>query len=120
MAALLLGISLACNKNSVSRASLRLTLVVSPDHPRMTKPITLTVHVASAQSQPVTDANVTGELTMKLMDMGTTKLTFAPKGNGDYEAQVKSVDMSGPWNLAVDAKQGSAEAKQTFDVNVFD
>ena len=86
----------------------------------MTKPITLQVHVASPQGQPIADAQVSGELTMKLMDMGTTKLAFTPKGNGDYEAQVKSVDMSGPWSLAVDVKQGSAEARQTFDVNVFD
>jgi nitrogen fixation protein FixH len=99
---------------------LRLTLTEIPDHPRMTKPITLLVHVANAQGQAVADATVSGELTMKLMDMGTTKLMFAPKGNGDYEAQVKSIDMSGPWALAVDAKQGSAEAKQSFDVNVFD
>jgi len=86
----------------------------------MTKPITLRVHVANPQGQPVADAQVSGELTMKVMDMGTTKLNFAPTGNGEYEAQVKSLDMSGPWSLAVDAKQGSAEAKQTFDVNVFD
>ena len=86
----------------------------------MTKPITFHVHVADPQGQPVTDAQVTGELTMKLMDMGTTKVTFTPKNNGDYEAQVKSLDMSGPWILAIDAKRGSTEAKQTFDVNVFD
>jgi len=86
----------------------------------MTKPITLQVHVANPKGQPVTDAQVSGDLTMKLMDMGTTKLSFTPTGNGDYEAQVKSVDMSGPWSLAVDAKQGSAEARRTFDVNVFD
>ena len=86
----------------------------------MTKSITFTVHAADPKGQPVNDANVAGDLTMKLMDMGTTKLTFTPKGNGDYEAQMKGVDMSGPWALAVDAKQGSTDVKQTFDVNVFD
>ena len=115
-----LALPLACHNRSSSSGSLRVTLSVSPDHPRMTKRINLQVHVDNPQGEPVNDARVTGELTMKLMDMGTTKLTFAPKGNGDYEAQVKSVDMSGPWSLAVNAKRGGAEAKQTFDVNVFD
>ena len=86
----------------------------------MMKPLTFNIHVGNVQGEPVNDAHVAGELTMKVMDMGTTKLEFTPKGNGDYEAQVKSLDMSGPWSLAVDARQGSAEAKQTFDVNVFD
>lgn len=99
---------------------MRLNLSVSPDHPRMSKPITLQVHVGNPQGQPVTDAQVNGELTMKLMDMGATKLSFAPKGNGNYEAQVKGVDMSGPWALAVTAQRGSTTSKQTFDVNVFD
>ncbi len=115
-----LALAPACVHKASSGGSLRLTLAEIPDHPRMSKPLTLQVHVADAQGQPVPDATVSGELTMKLMDMGTTKLAFTPKGNGDYEAQVKSIDMSGPWALAVDAKQGSAESKQAFDVNVFD
>jgi nitrogen fixation protein FixH len=57
---------------------------------------------------------------MKLMDMGTTQLKFAPKGNGDYEASMKSMDMSGPWNLAVDASQGPVRAKKSFEFTVYD
>lgn len=120
IAAVLLAFSIACNRTSQSNGSLHLTLSISPERPRMTKSITFTVHAADPKGQPVNDANVAGDLTMKLMDMGTTKLTFTPKGNGDYEAQMKGVDMSGPWALAVDAKQGSTDVKQTFDVNVFD
>ncbi len=86
----------------------------------MSKPVTFQVHVTGADGQPVNDAEVNGALTMKLMDMGATQLKFAPKGNGDYEASVKSVDMSGPWSMAVDAKRGDATAKQNFDVNIFD
>ena len=52
--------------------------------------------------------------------MGTTQLKFEPKGNGSYEASSKSLDMSGPWSLAVDARQGGTESKQVFDVNIFD
>lgn len=99
---------------------MHLALKVSPDHPSMTKPITFQVHVTDAGSQAVNDAQVSGALTMKLMDMGTTELKFTPKGNGDYEASVKSLDMSGPWSLAVTTQRGSDTGKQSFDVNVFD
>ena len=95
-------------------------LKVSPDHPRMVKPMTFTLHIADEHAQPVNGAEVNGALTMKLMDMGTTQLKFAPKGNGDYEASMKSMDMSGPWNLAVDASQGPVRAKKSFEFTVYD
>ena len=95
-------------------------LKVSPDHPRMVKPMTLTLHITDERAQPVNAAEVNGALTMKSMDMGTTQLKFAPKGNGDYEASVKDMDMSGPWNLAVDASQGSVHAKKSFEFTVYD
>jgi|HubBroStandDraft_5_1064220.scaffolds.fasta_scaffold28675_4 hypothetical protein len=113
----------ACGKKNASGSSsgtLQLQLTVSPEHPSMTKPITFQVHLADAQGQPVNDAQVNGALTMKIMDMGTTQLKFEPKGNGSYEASSKSLDMSGPWSLAVDARQGGTESKQVFDVNIFD
>ena len=86
----------------------------------MNKPVTFQVHVTDVNGQPVNDAEVNGALTMKLMDMGATQLKFAPKGNGDYEASVKSLDMSGPWSMSVNAKRGGATGKQNFDVNIFD
>ena len=95
-------------------------LKVSPDHPRMVKPLTFTLHITDDHAQPVSDAEVNGAVTMKTMDMGTTHLKFAPKGNGDYEASVKGVDMSGPWNLAVDASQGAVHAKKNFEITVYD
>jgi len=86
----------------------------------MNKPMTFQVQVTGPDGRPVSDAEVNGALTMKLMDMGATQLKFAPKGNGAYEASVKSLDMSGPWSMAVNAKRGDATAKQSFDVNIFD
>jgi nitrogen fixation protein FixH len=86
----------------------------------MAKPITFTVHITDEHAHPVTDAEVNAALTMKLMDMGTTQLKFAPRGNGDYEATMKDMDMSGPWKLAVDAVQGSTHVKQSFEVMVSD
>ena len=86
----------------------------------MAKPISFQLHVTDAQGQPVGAAQVTGALTMKVMDMGTTKLTFSPKGSGDYEASVKGLDMSGPWGLAVTVRQGNAAASQNFEISVFD
>jgi hypothetical protein len=95
-------------------------LKISPDHPLMVRPLTFTLHITDEHAQPVTGAEVNGVLTMKDMDMGTTQLTFAPKGNGDYEAAMKSMDMSGAWNLAVDASQGPVHAKKSFEFTVYD
>jgi hypothetical protein len=95
-------------------------LKISPDHPRMVKPLTLTLHITDEHSRPVTGAEVNGALRMKEMDMGTAQVKFEPKGNGDYEALMKGMDMSGAWILAVDASQGSRHAKKSFDVIVYD
>jgi nitrogen fixation protein FixH len=115
------GITSACKSGTANSAgSLHVALKVSPDHPSMVKPITFQVHVTDGGGQAVNDAQVNGALTMKLMDMGATQLKFTPKGNGDYEAAVKSLDMSGPWSLAVTAQKGRDTARQSFDVNVFD
>ncbi len=111
------GLLLACRSTT---APLQMTLKTAPDHPSMTKPMTFTVHLTDDHGQPVNDATVNGAITMKVMDMGTTKLAFSPKGNGDYEASMKGVDMSGPWNLAVEVAQGSAHAKKDFEVTISD
>ncbi len=95
-------------------------LKVSPEHPSMAGPLTFTLHITDEHAQPVNGAEVNGVLTMKLMDMGTTQVKFAPKGNGDYQASRKDMDMSGPWSLAVDAAQGSTHVKQSFEVIVND
>ena len=116
-----IAVTSACKRpTGAESAALKLNLTVVPDHPSMTKPIVFQVHVTNAQGQPVNDAKLSAALTMKLMDMGATQLTFTPKGSGDYEASVKSTDMSGPWNLAVNAAEGGATVKQNFEVNVFD
>lgn len=86
----------------------------------MAKPLTFTLHVTDEQGRPLNAADVNGVLTMKSMDMGTTQVKFTPKGNGDYEASLKDMDMSGEWNLAVDAAQGSRHVKQSFEVRVND
>ncbi len=97
-----------------------LALKVSPEHPSMAKPLTFTLRITDEHEQLVNAAEVNGVLTMKSMDMGATQLKFTPKGNGDYEASRKDMDMSGAWNLAVDAAQGSTHVKQSFEVVVND
>jgi hypothetical protein len=94
-------------------------LKVSPDRPSMAKPIGLTLHITDERGQQVNDAQVNGTLTMKLMDMGVTRLKFAPKGTGDYEVST-NIDMSGPWSLTVDVTRGSVHVKESFDVTVYD
>jgi hypothetical protein len=106
--------------NSKEAGPWRMDLKVAPDHPRMVKPLTFTLHIADEHAQPVSDAEVNGVLRMKDMDMGTTQVKFVPKGNGDYEASVNSVDMSGAWDLAVDASQGPVHAKKSFEFKVYD
>jgi hypothetical protein len=98
----------------------RMELKVSPDHPSMTKPITFQFHLVDQNGQPINDAQVNGSLTMKVMDMGATALKFTTKGNGNYEASIKGIDMSGPWNLAIDVGSGTVHAKKNFDVTVYD
>jgi nitrogen fixation protein FixH len=107
-------------RSSSTAAPLRLDLTVSPEHASMTKPITFDVHVDDLKGHAVNDARVSGTLTMKLMDMGATQLTFEPKGSGNYQASVKGLDMSGPWDLTVSATHGGDNVKQSFDVTVGD
>jgi nitrogen fixation protein FixH len=110
----------AASSPADSASPWRMELKISRAHPSMTKPITFAIHIADERGQPVNDAQVSGALTMKVMDMGTTALKFSPKGDGDYEASIKGMDMSGPWNLAVDVVEGNVHAKKNFDVTVFD
>ena len=98
--------------------SWRIELKVAPEHPRMVKPATLTVHIVDGGGKTVDDAQVTGALTMKTMDMGKSEVKFEPKGNGDYQGTVKEMDMAGPWEVAVEAKQGGFHAVKKFEVVV--
>ena len=119
-----LALSAACKKKSATGSEadgqLKLTLAVSPEHPRMSMPATLRVHVTDPTANPVTDAVVTGTLTMKIMDMPPVPVTFTSVGNGFYETTVTKLDMSGPWGVTVVAKEGGAESNETFDVTVLD
>ena len=86
----------------------------------MVRPATFSVHITDTAGKPVENAHVTGSLNMTLMDMGKTSVKFEPKGDGDYEATVPSFDMSGPWQLVIDAAQGALSAHQVFQVIIFD
>jgi nitrogen fixation protein FixH len=86
----------------------------------MVHPVTFAIHLADTAGKPVEAAQVSGWLSMTLMDMGKTAVKFKSKGNGDYEATVPSFDMSGPWELSVDAAQGPLHSHQVFQVTVFD
>jgi hypothetical protein len=96
----------------------KLQLNIRPDHPRMTKPITFIVHIDDALGHAVINAKVNGTLTMRSMEMEKTTLKFGVKGNGDYGAWVKDMDMSGQWNLAIDAVQGNTHMTKDFEVTV--
>lgn len=114
----------ACKKkppaDTEGDGQLKLTLAFSPQPPRMSKPTILRVHVTNATSDPVTDAVVTGTMTMKLMDMPPIPLTFTSVGNGFYEITVNNIDMSGPWGVVVVAKEGGTKTSEDFDVTVME
>ena len=103
-----------------STAGWTLVLTVAPDHPRMVRPATLSLHIADSNGKPVENAQLTSSLTMTLMDMGKTELKFEPIGGGRYAASVQSFDMSGPWELTVDAVQGAVQVHKTFQFTVYD
>ena len=122
---LLAALASGCSKSvpaapTASNSGWKLDLKVAPDHPRMVRPVTFAVHIADAAGKPVENAQLTGSLNMTLMDMGKTAVKFDFKGNGDYQATVPSFDMSGPWELTVDASQGTLRAHMVFQVTVFD
>jgi nitrogen fixation protein FixH len=97
-----------------------LVLRVAPDHPRMVRPATFTLHVTDGAGKPVENAQVTGSLNMTLMDMGKTAVKFQSRENGVYEVTVPSFDMSGPWEIAIDVVQDRMHAHKIFPVAVFD
>jgi nitrogen fixation protein FixH len=97
-----------------------LALTVVPDHPRMVRPATFAVHIRDSGGKPVEYVQVTGSLNMTLMDMGKTAVKFEPKGAGDYEAKVPSFDMSGPWEVTIDAIHGALHARKVFQITVLD
>jgi nitrogen fixation protein FixH len=114
----------ACKKKPAADleadGQLKLTLAVSPERPRMSRPATLRVHVTDPTSNPVMDAVVTGTMTMKIMDMPPVPLTFTSVGNGFYETTMNKLDMSGPWGIKVVAKQGGTQSTENFEVTVFE
>ncbi len=116
---LLAAFATGCSKPAPT-AAWTLALKVNPDHPRMVRPATFTVHIADGTDAEINGARVTGSLNMTLMNMGKTEVTFEPQGHGDYAATLKSFDMSGPWELTVDASQGPIAAHKVFPVTIFD
>ena len=116
---LLAAFATGCSKPAPTTAW-TLALKVDPDHPRMVRPATFTIHIADGRGSAVDGVHVTGSLNMTLMNMGKTEVNFESKGHGDYAATLPSFDMSGPWELTVDASRGSITAHKVFPVTIFD
>jgi nitrogen fixation protein FixH len=111
--------SSATPASGASTSGWKLNLKVEPDHPRMVRPAKFAVLITDSNGKPVENAQVIGTLNMTLMDMGKAEVKFDPKGSGEYDS-VKSFDMSGPWELSVDAEQGALRAHKVFQVTVLD
>ena len=85
--------------------------------PPVTGSNTITVVVKDSDGTPVTDATVTGELFMPVMEsMGRTAVAFRPDGNGRYTGQ-GTLSMAGAWQIAVTAKRaGQTVGTRTFNL----
>jgi YtkA-like len=94
----------------------QITLQVDPNPPSETQPATISIQVANASHQAVSDAHVFIDSTMEAMDMGTTRNEAHAQGNGLYRAQVQFA-MGGPWGLRVSIdRPGQKNISTTFQV----
>ena len=94
----------------------QITLQVDPNPPSETQPATISIQVANASRQAVTDAQVFVDSTMEAMDMGTVRNEAHAQGNGVYRAQVQFA-MGGPWGLLVSVhRPGQKTVSTTFQV----
>jgi hypothetical protein len=104
--------------NPVEHA-LRVSVNTAPPEPRMDKPFTVRTQLFDAAGGPVTGAKISGALSMKEMDHGKTEFEFTEKGHGVYEG-ISKVEMSGEWNLHLNAEHGSDRLQQDIPITVGD
>jgi nitrogen fixation protein FixH len=110
--------SQAAQSNTVEHA-LRVSVNTAPAEPRMDKPFTVRTQLFNASGGPVTGAKVFGALSMKEMDHGKIQFEFTEKGHGVYEG-ISKVEMSGEWNLHLNAEHGNDRLQQDIPITVGD
>jgi nitrogen fixation protein FixH len=99
-----------------ARGPVELTFASTPTPPK-TGANAVTIAVKQADGTPVTDATVTGEFFMPVMEsMGRTTVAFTHQGDGRYTGQ-GNLTMAGAWQVAVTAKRGADTlATRTFNL----
>ncbi len=108
--------TLTAHVQSTQAGPYRVTLQVDPNPPTLTQPATVSLQVANASQQAITDAHVFVDSTMETMDMGTARDEALSQGNGVYRASVQFL-MSGPWRLRVLINRaGQKSVVATFQV----
>jgi nitrogen fixation protein FixH len=103
---------------AAARESPAVTLAMeSPPNPPKTGLNTVTIAVTASDGSPITDADVTGEFFMPVMEsMGKTTVPFTHSGNGRYTGR-GNLTMAGAWQVTVTAKRGAgARATRTFNL----
>jgi hypothetical protein len=84
------------------------------------KPATVIVMIVSPRGKLVNGAEVTADVGMTDMDMGTSHPAFKAVGMGQYSAAV-NFSMGGPWSVKVHVKTSDGEkADKAFAVKVAD
>lgn len=115
----------ACHQQPASKpaaqpaanANWKMALTTVPDPPLNEKPTVFRLHLTDETGRPISGAQVKAALDMLTMDMGKNEITFADKGDGNYEGTGKFT-MAGPWNVVVTAEQGYTIAQQKFSMGV--
>lgn len=106
----------AVEQKGAPAGTVTLSMENSPAPP-VTGANTLTIVVRNGDGSPVTDAMVSGELFMPVMEsMGKTTISFVSAGNGRYTGQ-GTLSMAGAWQIAVTAMRGGRPvATRTFNL----
>lgn len=98
-----------------SIANLNVTLAISPYPPTSFQNGTFDITLTDDQGQPVTDAEISLDLTMPGMWMPPSKPETQNVGNGEYEASAFWT-MRGLWRIEVIIERGGEKQSAFFDV----
>lgn len=98
--------------------SFRMTLQATPNPAKYNQQATFQLSLADLTTgKPVEGANVTADLLMPGMDMGTTHVPMQDMGHGNYRG-TGSFSMGGDWNVVVSAVKAGTTGKTTFHISV--
>ena len=120
-AAAILGFKVMLGNNSSANGTAKegatISLSTNPN-PLRTGPATFVVDVKDKDGKPVDNANVSFDINMTTMNMGTQQGAATSQSNGKYSAS-GNMSMRGPWRVRTKTKMPDGETiNKDFMVNV--